>query len=156
MDFDAGAAIVAGLVGGSAMGVLLYMGIGMMPNQMKMNLFLMLGTMMIEDKKMTYVAGAMIHGAMSIAFGVVHAALYVALGLETDLIAWGLLFGLAHWAVTGIGLGMLPVMHPVMKRGGMAAPGAFAMRYPPMTAMGFLMLHILFGVLVGATYGALV
>jgi hypothetical protein len=156
MEFDVGAAIMAGQVGGSVMGVLLYVGIGMMPGQMKMNLFLMPGTTMVEDKKMAYAAGAMMHGAMSIAFGLVHAALYVAFGLETDLVAWGLLFGLAHWAVTGMGLAMLPVMPPVIKRGGMAAPGAFVMDYPPMTAMGFLMLHVLFGVLVGATYGALV
>ena len=59
MDFDAGAAIVAGLIGGAAMGVLLYMGIAMMPRQMKMNLFLMLGTMVFRDKEKAYVAGAM-------------------------------------------------------------------------------------------------
>ena len=32
------------------MGVLLYMGIAMMPRQMKMNLFLMLGTMMVRER----------------------------------------------------------------------------------------------------------
>ena len=37
MELDAGAAIAAGLIGGGVMSVLLYMGIGMMPNQMKMN-----------------------------------------------------------------------------------------------------------------------
>ena len=156
MEFDVGAAIVAGLIGGSAMGVLLYMGIGMMPNQMKMNLFLMLGTMMVEDRKMAYVAGAMMHAAMSVAFGLVHVALFVAFDIETNLAAWGLLFGFGHWIFAGMGLGMIPIMHPVIKRGDMAAPGAFAMRYPSMTAMGFFMLHIVFGVLVGATYGGIV
>jgi hypothetical protein len=37
MEFDAGAAVAAGLIAGSAMSVFLYMGIGMMPNQMRMN-----------------------------------------------------------------------------------------------------------------------
>ena len=156
MSFDGGAAVGAGLIGGAIMSALLYMSIAMMPRQMKMNLFLMLGTMMFEDRKMAYVAGAMMHGAMSIAFGLVHVALYVALDLESGLVAWGLLFGFAHWVVTGMGLGMIPVMHPVIKRGEMAAPGAFAMSYPSMTAMGFFMLHILFGVLVAASYSALV
>ena len=32
---------------------------------------------------------------------------------------------------------------------------AFALGYPRMTAMGFLMLHILFGILVGTFYTAL-
>ncbi len=44
MSFDGGAAIGAGLIAGAVMSVLLYMGIAMMPRQMKMNLFLMLGT----------------------------------------------------------------------------------------------------------------
>lgn len=50
MSFDAGAAIGAGLIAGAVMSVLLYMGIAMMPRQMKMNLFLMLGTMMVGNK----------------------------------------------------------------------------------------------------------
>ena len=57
--------------------------------------------------------------------------------------------------VSGMGLGMVPVMHPLMRSGQMVAPGAFALGYPRMTAMGFLMLHILFGILVGTVYTAL-
>ena len=74
MDFDVGGAIGAGLIAGAVMGVLLYMGIGMMPRQMKMNLFLMLGTMMVRDRSMAYVAGAMMHAVMSIVFGLIHVA----------------------------------------------------------------------------------
>ena len=37
----------------------------------------------------------------------------------------------------------------------MTAPGAFALNYPSMTAMGFFMLHIIFGVLVAVTYTAI-
>ena len=155
MSFEAGAAVGAGLIGGAVMSMLLYMGIGMMPRQMKMNLFLMLGTMVFTNKGMAYVAGAMMHGVMSIAFGLVHVGLYTAFGLESALVVWGILFGLAHWLVTGMGLGMVPIMHPVIRRGEMQPPGAFAMNYPSMTAMGFLMLHILFGILVGVSYTVL-
>ena len=45
MSFEAIEALGAGLIGGAIMSVVLYMGIAMMPKQMKMNLFLMLGTM---------------------------------------------------------------------------------------------------------------
>ncbi len=38
--------------------------------------------------------------------------------------------------------------------GGFGGPGFYALRYPPMTAMGFLMLHLVFGAIVGALYGA--
>ena len=55
-----------------------------------------------------------------------------------------------------MGLGIVPMMHPLIRSGQMDTPGAFAMSYPAMTAMGFLMLHVLFGVLVGAFYTALI
>ena len=55
-----------------------------------------------------------------------------------------------------MGLGMGPMMHPLIRNGQMDAPESFAMIYPAITAMGFLMLHVLFGVLVGAFYTALI
>ncbi len=33
-------------------------------------------------------------------------------------------------------------------------PGFFALNYPIMTALGFFTLHALFGIIVGAIYGA--
>ena len=156
MEFDAGAATGAGLIAGTVMAALLYMGIGMIPTQMKMNLFLMLGTMMLPRGGMAYAGGAMMHAVSSIGFALIHVALYNAFSLETELAAWGVLFGLGHWAVSGMGLGMIPVMHPLMKRGDMQAPGAMAMSFPAMTAMGFFVLHIVFGVLVGVFYEAFI
>ena len=155
MSFDGGAAVAAGLIGGAVMAVLLYMGIAMMPRQMRMNLFLMLGTMVFRDRTMAYVAGGMMHAVMSIAFGLAHVALFEAFGLESALVTWGLLFGFFHWLVVGMGLGMMPSVHPLIRAGKMDAPGPLALSYPPMTAMGFFMLHMLFGVLVGALYTAL-
>ena len=155
MSFETGPAIGAGIIGGGIMSLMLYMGIAMMPRQMKMNLFLMLGTMMVADTKMAYVADAMMHGAMSIVFGLLHVAFYNAFDLGSALVAWGVVFGLVHWIVTGVMLGMVPMMHPLMRAGRMDAPGAFALGYPPATALGFLMLHVVFGVLVGAFYTAL-
>ena len=78
MSFDGGAAIGAGLIAGNVMSVLLYLGMAMTPRQMMMNLFLMLGTMMVgnkvlvstpegtvvSNKPMAYVVGAMVPGMM--------------------------------------------------------------------------------------------
>ena len=58
--------------------------------------------------------------------------------------------------MSDMGLGMGPMMHPLIRNGQMDAPESFAMIYPAITAMGFLMLHVLFGVLVGAFYTALI
>jgi hypothetical protein len=126
----------------------------MMPNQMKMNLFNLLGTMMFREKVMVYCAGAMIHGVMSIAFASAHVGVYQAFGIESSLAAWGLLFGFVHFVVAGIGMGMMPMMHPGVRSGVVQAPGMFAMNSPSATAMGFFMLHLLFGVLVGVSYDA--
>lgn len=86
MEFDAEAAILPGIIGGIIMAIL-YMRIAMMPRQMKMNLFLMLGTMMVKDAKMAYAAGAMMHIGMPVVFGLIHVALYEAFGLESALLA---------------------------------------------------------------------
>lgn len=154
MDFNAGAAIGAGLVGTAAMTVVLYMGIAMMPGQMKMNLLYMLGTMMTRNKGAAYLMGAMMHTVMGIVFALIHTGLYQALGLETGLAAWGLLFGLGHWMVVGMGMAMIGSMHPLMRAGELQAPGLFVKNYPAMTVGGFLMLHLLYGLLVGVLYQA--
>ena len=154
MSFDGGSAVAAGIIAGAIMAAVLYMGIAMMPRQMKMNLFQLLGTMMLKKGPMAYVMGAMVHAGMSTAFALVHAALFDAFDLTSSLAAWGLLFGLVHWAIVGMGLGMMPLMHRGIRQGVVDAPGAYAKNYPAMTIMGFLMLHLLYGVLVGAFYTA--
>ena len=87
MEFDVEAAILPGIIGGIIMAAILYIRIAMMPRQMKMNLFLMLGTMMVKDAKMAYAAGAMMHIGMPVVFGLIHVALYEAFGLESALLA---------------------------------------------------------------------
>ena len=135
------------------MTALLYMGMMMMPGQMKMNLLYMLGSMMFGDRMMVYMAGGMMHAVNSAAFALAHVALYQAFDLDSNLAAWGLVFGAVHWVIAGMAMGMMPMMHRGIKAGTVEAPGAFAMGYPMGTAMGFLMLHLMFGVLVGVLYG---
>ncbi len=101
-----------------------------------------------------FAMGAMIHAGMSIVFGLIHGAVFAALDIDSAEAAWGLLFGLGHWAAVGMALGMLPLMHPRIRSGEIDAPGFYALSYPPMTAMGFLMLHLAFGVIVVVLYGA--
>ena len=154
MDFEAGWAVLAGLIGGVAMAGVLYMGMMMMPRQMKMNLFMMLGSMVLPVGAAAFVMGAMTHLGMSIVFGLIHGAVISAAEIDSAEAAWGLLFGLVHWAAAGLALGMLPLVHPRIASGEVPAPGFFALRFPPMTAAGFLMLHLLFGLIVGVLYGA--
>lgn len=154
MDFSAGAAIGAGLVATAVMTALLYMGIAMMPKQMTMNLLYMLGTMATRSKMPAYVVGGMMHAMMGVVFGLIHAGVYTALDVDSGFAVMGLLLGFVHWLMVGVGLGMVPQMHPLMKSGEMMAPGIFVKNHPPLTVMGFLMLHLLYGLVVGLAYEA--
>ena len=156
MEYSFGAAIVAGVVGTVVMTALLYMGLGMMPRQMTMNLLYMLGTMMTGNKVMAYGIGTMMHGTMGIAFGLIHIAVFQALGLVSAVAAWGLLFGFVHYLIVGMGMGMMGTMHPLMRNGQMPAPGLYVRNFPAMTVMGFLMLHLVYGLVVALLYQALV
>ncbi len=89
MDFEPGWAILAGLVGGVVMAAMLYMGILMLPQQMKMNLFMMLGSMMLPVGAAAFVMGAMVHAGMSVAMGVAHGAVFAAADIDSDEAAWG-------------------------------------------------------------------
>ena len=149
-------AVIAGLVGGAAMMVILYLGMAIMPEQMKMNQLRLLGTMMLPDGAAAYVGGGMIHAIMSVIFALIHIAIYNALGLGSNLMLWGLAFGVVHWMAAGIAMGMMPMMHSGIKHGTIGAPGIFASAYPVVTSAGFLLLHLVFGVVVAAIYGALI
>lgn len=169
-----GGAVLGGLIGGLAMIAVLYPMIWMLPQQMKMNLLLMIGTMMTPVGPMAYVVGLGIHVMMSVAFGLVHGGLLAAFDVEAtgSAIGLGVLFGLGHALVVGMMFGMMPVIHPRMRSarqtlvpatvGAGSAPeeelldppGFFGLNYPPMTVMGFFMLHIMFGIIVGGVYSA--
>ena len=155
MDFDAGAAVLAGLIAGGIMLVPMYMGLLLMPGQMKMDILKLLGTMMFPLTAMTYPTGLMIHAGNSIGFALVHVAFFELFDLESNLAAWGLLFGAVHWVISGVAFGMMPLMHRGIRQNIVPAPGLMASAFPQMTVAGFLMVHLLYGVLVGTFYDLL-
>ena len=128
----------------------------MTPSQMKMDLLKMLGTMVMPVSGTTYAAGLMAHLAMSIVFALIHVAFFNVFDITSALSAWGILFGLVHAVFTGISFGMMPTLHRGIKDGVVDAPGFMALNYPMATTMGFVMVHVLFGVLVGAFYEAFI
>ena len=91
-------------------------GSAMMPDQMRMNLLKLLGTMFLPAGGAAYVLGFMMHAMMSVAFGLLPAAFFIWLGVEAGVL-WGLAFGAVHWVVVGMGLGMTPMMHRGISKG---------------------------------------
>jgi hypothetical protein len=154
VDFELGPAIAAGLVGGGVMVLLLYAGRAMMPAQMRMDLLLLLGGMMGLRGPAGYASGLMMHGVSSAAFGVLHAAVFASADIDDAVLAWGIAFGAVHALATGMALGMMPAVHPEIRAGRLAAPGPFALSLGAPTALGFLVLHLVFGGLVGILYAS--
>ncbi|MCZ6538480.1 MAG: hypothetical protein O6922_01470 [Chloroflexi bacterium] len=131
----------------------MYLGRMMMPDQMKMDLLKMLGTMMLPISGMTYGFGLVIHAMMSVMFALVHVAFFFWFDLESSLALWGLLFGTVHWMMIGIAFGMMKSsVHRGIRDGAVQAPGFFGLSMGVTTAMGILMVHLLYGVLVGVFY----
>ena len=156
MQYEVAAAAGAGLIGGVAMVVPLYLARAMTPAQMRMDLLLLLGTMVPApvSRAMAYGLGGMMHAGASIAFAFAHVGVFVAADIDSDVAVWGLLFGAGHWALSGVALGMMPVLHPRVRTGDLENPGAFATGMGPNTAMGFLIVQLLFGVVVAVFYDA--
>ena len=94
---------------------------------------------------MAYMAGALMHAGAGVFFAFAHTGIFELTGINNDLVAWGVLFGFVHWIFSGMALGMMPLMHPLVAKGEMENPGPFALSLGPMTAIGFLMLHLLLG-----------
>jgi hypothetical protein len=64
----------------------------------------------------------------------------------------GLLIGVAHVIVAGLVMGLMPVM-PLL-HAGIEPPGAFMHARGPIVVAGFLLAHLAFGAVMGATYGS--
>lgn len=154
LDFTVGSAIGAGAIATLIMTAVMYMGKFMLPKQMPMDILYMLGSMMSKDKMPAYAMGTMMHAGAGIGFALIHIALFVAFDINDDLVLWGILFGAVHWMIMGMMMGMMKVMHPGIKNGTVPDPGFFVTKFPMMNVMGFLMVHLIYGLSLGALYEA--
>ncbi len=115
MNFELGTAIAAGLIGTLAMTAIMYMGYFM---GMKMDMPMMLGTMLLPKGNLAWAVGLMLHFMMGAIFFIVYAALFDVIGLEDGIIGWAALFGLAHGLLAGIMMAPMGIMHPRVARAG--------------------------------------
>ena len=142
-----GKAIIAGLVGGIAMTVLgwLVRLVGL-----DMNAEMMLGTMVSSPGATAWAIGFVMHLMLSALI-----ALAYAWGFERIHRAGagaGLGFAVIHIAIAGLVMAMIPAMHPMIPEQ-MPAPGAFMANMGATFVALFVLEHLLYGAIVGATYG---
>ncbi|MGE0129052.1 MAG: DUF6789 family protein [Blastocatellales bacterium] len=150
-----GRAFGAGALGGLVMTIL--MALGRMMGMTEMNLEMALGSMMTQNiSSATWVMGFIMHLVISGLIALIYAA-----GFEyvTHRSNWllGAGFGAIHTIIAGIVMGMMGGIHPLMApppapEGYLMAPGFFASNFGPMTVMAFIVLHLIYGAIVGAMY----
>jgi uncharacterized membrane protein YagU involved in acid resistance len=139
------AAIVAGLVSTLAMTILMMLAPKMgMP---KMDIVETIGTMFTSNAAAARPIGLVIHFMMGAVFAIIYAALWMA-GIGSVSIVWGVVFGIIHAIlVAGIGMPMMLRMHPRPPKTEGSAP---------MRAMGMVLGHVVFGIVVVLVYTAFV
>ena len=147
----AGKAFVAGMIGGAAMSAVMWMGRSMMG--MDVNLSMMLGTMFVQPPgSAAWVVGFMMHLMISGLIALIYAAAFEHV---THRAGWGIgvLFSLVHSVGTGLFMGMVPAIHPMIRSGQMPAPGIFMANKGAMYVVMLFVLHAIYGAIVGGMYG---
>lgn len=145
----AGKAFVAGMIGGAVMSVLMWLGRIM---GMPANLEMMLGTIVTDPGATAWIVGFVMHLMISGSIALIYAS-----GFEhvTHRAGWlvGAAFSIVHATIAGTVMGMMPAMHPRMPIPVMA-PGAFMSSLGVRGVVAEFVLHLAYGAVVGAMYGA--
>lgn len=94
--------------------------------------------------------GSAAHLGMSLGIGYAYALGFKALGWRAGWMT-GARGGLIHWALATVVTGLMSKKHP--KRKELAMPGFGGFALGPMSALGFLVGHVLYGALFGWQYG---
>lgn len=167
MEFEFSPAVIAGIAGGVVMSVMMAM--ARAAGLTSMNMSLIEGALFTDDEGKAKVIGAVMHLVVmsGILFGSVYAILFAAFDVEAGNAWWyGLTFGAVHAVVAGIGMAFMPMTHPRMASEPVAEgassglrlspPGPFGANMGKPTPVGMVMAHVVYGLVVGLVYSALV
>ena len=141
-------AVFAGILGALAMSLTMFL---LRLNGINVNLEAILGSIFPPPAWLSpWAQGILIHFTVGIVAGLVYAALFeMAVQKSGPVVGAGL--GLCHGLLAGLMMSGIPAMNPLTLD--MSAPRPFlqGLSYGPFV---FLLLHILFGAVVGTAYGS--
>lgn len=148
---DWGSAILIGVLGGIAMSLMMAMARAMRLIDASIERYE--GCMLTGNTEGggSWSAGLLMHLMMSALIGIVYAWGFAQFWGEATW-AIGLLAGLIHWALAGIVVPMMDGVHPCVRDGRIRGFGAFGAKRGAMMVAGFLMTHLLFGLIMGWLY----
>lgn len=145
----AGKAFAAGMVGGAVMSVL--MAIARLLG-MPIDLETMLGTVTgMAPGGATWVLGLVMHLVISGAIALLYALGFEYVSHRSGALP-GVVFSLIHIVVGGLFMGAMPAIHPQVPET-LAPPGAFLSSLGDLGVVSFVVLHAIYGAVVGVMYG---
>ncbi len=153
MDFELGAAIVAGLIAGAIMEGPVYMQKAMgLP--VKQNIFRTWGQNLLGVKGGAgYVAGFLFHEGIAVFAAVLYALFFDIVGADDNLWLWGLIGGVIHYAIAGPVVAMIPSLDPAT--GTVGNQGFAYKNYGGLDVVTSFVGHMAFGLSTGILYGLL-
>lgn len=144
-----GRAFLAGVVGGAVMSILMAIARNFMG--MPANLEMMEGTMLgLQPSMTTWIIGLMMHLVISGLIGIIYAVGFEYVAHRAGWLT-GVGFSIVHILIGGVAMGMVPLIHPFIPEM-MPAPGAFLSNLGATGVIAFIMLHMIYGAIVGAMY----
>ncbi|MEW6156739.1 MAG: hypothetical protein AB1813_04865 [Verrucomicrobiota bacterium] len=117
---------------------------------------MMLGTMFGGAADSAHwVMGFVIHLINGAIFALIYAYIFEHF---THRAGWtvGAGIGFVHALIAGLFMAAMPIMHPLIKSGAMPSPGPFMANLGAMGIIAEFLLHLIYGAIVGAMYGAVV
>jgi hypothetical protein len=147
--FDVVGASCAGIVSGGVVAIVLALG---RTRGLLANSEMMMGTAVVSrSATLAWLAGAAMSVAVSGLSGVCYAVGFEYVTYRTGIGA-GILLAVVHTVISGLALAVLPAMHPGMRSLQSPAPGVFKSNLGARDVSAFVLLHLLFGAIVGVLY----
>jgi hypothetical protein len=148
-----GKAITLGVIGAAAMTTITWIARHLL--NVPVNLEMLLGTWIgMEPGLIPWMMGFMVHLSIGAIFGIFYAWSFEYLSHQADWFT-GLELGAVHTLFSGLLLGIVPAMHPMIPAE-LAAPGIFFSGLGLMGVIAFCLLHLMFGAILGSLYGSVV
>lgn len=145
---NASKAFSAGVVGGAVMSAIMFVARMM---GMDVKLELLLGTMVLEPGTTAWIVGLVMHLIISAMIALAYAWAFENVLNRSGWQA-GMMVSVVHILIAGVFMGaILPAMHPLVPEQ-MAGPGWFMANLGLLGVAAFVMLHVIFGAIVGSMY----
>ncbi len=93
--------------------------------------------------------------AVGICYSIFTSAVLYAFELESAGWLYGTFISVPLWILTGVSLTYFRLLHPLIRKGEMKAPGPFALGYSRQSAATLLLAHLIFGLVSGGVYGTI-